>query len=68
MDLNVIKYDQIKGFNYIPSYAHVLTDVMDDFDAAVWEKEMGYALLLYANSLRIWFSSISYRKNPMTFI
>ncbi|MCX5841388.1 MAG: cellulase family glycosylhydrolase [Deltaproteobacteria bacterium] len=68
MELARKEYQHIRGFNYMPSYAFILFDVMDRFDVRVWDKEFGYARNLNANSLRIWVSSVSYHKDPTGFL
>jgi hypothetical protein len=62
------EYKKIRGFNYIPSYAFTLNDVMDRFDENTWQQEFGYAKKLNANSLRIWFSKESFSRNQDCFI
>ncbi|WP_135549369.1 glycoside hydrolase 5 family protein [Paenibacillus cymbidii] len=61
-------YAHVRGFNYIPSYAFILNDIMDQFQFAVWEREFAYAEALGANSLRIWFSSVSFHRNEGRFL
>jgi hypothetical protein len=68
MELIRKDYQNIRGFNYTPSYAFILNDVMDYFDEQVWDREFGYAEELNANSLRIWVSSVSFHKDPTRFI
>lgn len=61
-------YQQIRGFNYIPSYAYILNDIMDHFEEGVWDREFGYAKMLNANSLRIWVSSVSFHRDIPLFL
>lgn len=68
MELKRRDYENIRGFNYVPSYAFVLNDVMDLFNEQVWDREFGYAKNFNANSLRIWVSCVSYHRNPTRFI
>jgi len=68
MDLLRKDYQNLRGFNYVPSYAFILNDIMDRFDEQVWDREFGYARRLNANSLRIWFSNVSYHRDPARFI
>ena len=68
MKLNRPDYQHIRGFNYIPSYAMVLNDVMDNFDENVWDREFAYAEKLCANSLRVWVSMFSFMREPILFL
>jgi hypothetical protein len=68
MELLKKNYQNIKGFNYVPSYAFVLNDIMDCFNEQTWDREFKYAHDLGANSLRVWFSSVSYHKDPARFL
>jgi len=67
MELARKDYKDVRGFNYVPSYAFVLNDIMDMFDEKVWDREFGFARDLNANSLRIWLSSVSYHRDPTRF-
>ncbi len=40
MMLNNNPYSEVKGFNYWPSYAMVLNDVMDRFDLEIVKREL----------------------------
>ena len=45
MMLNNNPYSEVKGFNYWPSYAMVLNDVMDRFDLEIVKRELKLSLI-----------------------
>jgi endo-1,4-beta-mannosidase len=61
-------YQDIKGFNYVPSYAATIWDVIDLFDAEVWDREFGYSKRFHSNALRIWCDYISFQKDGKHFL
>ena len=52
MMLNNNPYSEVKGFNYWPSYAMVLNDVMDRFDLETVKRELKGAQNLGASCVR----------------
>ena len=61
-------YSWVRGVNYIPSYALILNDVMDYYDHDIIEKELTLAHEAGFNSVRMWFSDISYLRDPLRFL
>ena len=53
MMLNNNPYSEVKGFNYWPSYAMVLNDVMDRFDLETVKRELKGAQNLGASCVRV---------------
>lgn len=47
-------WQELRGFNYQPSYAATLLHLWTHFDPAVWERETGWATRFGANVLRLW--------------
>ncbi len=47
-------WQELRGFNYQPSYAATLQHIWTHFDAAIWERETGWATRFGANVLRLW--------------
>jgi endo-1,4-beta-mannosidase len=61
-------YAGMRGFNYVPSYAATIWDVFDDFDAAVWDRELGYAKRFDATALRVWCDHLSFQRDEERFL
>lgn len=68
MTLHNNPYAGVKGFNYWPSYAMVLNDVMDKFDLKTIGKELLGAQALGANCVRVWVSSVSWQRDSQKFL
>ena len=66
--LHNTQYQHIKGFNYIPSYAATIWDVIDHFDAKIWDREFGYSKRLEANALRIFCDYLSFQRDERHFL
>jgi hypothetical protein len=62
------EYQNVRGFNYVPSYAATIWDAMDRFDAATWDREFGYSKRFRANALRIWCDYLSFQKDEKHFL
>jgi len=61
-------YQHIKGFNYVPSYAATIWDVIDLFDEATWDREFSYSKRYRSNALRIWCDYLSYQRDASHFL
>ena len=61
-------YQDIRGFNYWPSYAMVLDDVMDRFCPETVERELEGARRLGANCVRVWVSNVSWQRDADRFL
>jgi hypothetical protein len=61
-------YSDLRGFNYVPSYAATIWDVIDDFDPTVWDREFGYSKRFEANALRIWCDFLSFQRDERHFL
>lgn len=62
------KYEYVRGFNYNPSNITFLRDVTEMFDEKIWERELGYAKDLGANTLRVWFDIDSHMRDEENFL
>lgn len=62
------QYQNIKGFNYVPSYAATIWDAIDLFDAKVWDREFGYSKRFHSNALRIWCNYLSFQRDQDHFL
>jgi len=62
------KYQDIKGFNYVPSYAATIYEAIDRFDEAVWDREFGYSKQFHSNTLRVWCDSLSFHRDEKHFL
>jgi hypothetical protein len=67
-ELKNTQYQQIKGFNYVPSYAATIWDVIDRFDAPTWDREFGYSKRFKSNALRIWCDFLSFQRDEDHFL
>ena len=68
MMLNNNPYSEVKGFNYWPSYAMVLNDVMDRFDLETVKRELKGAQNLGASCVRVWVSNVSWQRSAPRFL
>ena len=66
--LQNIAYQNIKGFNYVPSYAFTIWDALDSFNQETWDREFGYSKRFHANALRIWCDYLSFQKDEEGFL
>lgn len=66
--LNNTAYENIKGFNYVPSYAFTIWDAIDSFQEEVWDREFGYSKRFHANTLRVWCDYLSFQKDENGFL
>jgi hypothetical protein len=66
--LNDTTYADVRGFNYVPSYAATIWDAIDDFDRDVWDREFGFAKRFGSNALRIWCDYLSFQKDERRFL
>ena len=58
----------MRGANYVPSYAKNDVAIWLDFDAAVIDRELGYAERLRLNTVRVFLSQAVYERNPQQFL
>jgi endo-1,4-beta-mannosidase len=68
LQLSNQKYTHIKGFNYVPSNAATIWDVIDRFDAQLWDRELGYAKRFGSNALRVWCDHLSFQRDERQFL
>jgi hypothetical protein len=61
-------FAEIRGFNYVPSYAATIWDVLDNFDPVVWDRELGYSKRFGSNTLRVWCDVLSFLRDETVFI
>lgn len=62
------RYSFVRGFNYFPSNVTFLRDVTEMFDENLWMKELGYARIMGANTIRVWFDIDSHMRNQERFL
>jgi len=58
----------VRGFNYLPSYARNSIEFWRDYDPAVIERELSYAKRLKLNLTRVFLSYVVYEQKPMQFL
>ena len=58
----------MRGANYVPSYARNDVQMWLDFDAAVIDRELGYAERLKLNTVRVFLNQLAFEKQPTTFL
>ena len=65
-----MKYSEIRGFNYQPSYGSTGFELWQYFDAAVIDIELGRGRTYFPgmNAVRWWLSVDSYLRNPQRFL
>ncbi len=61
-------YSGVRGFNYVPSYAATIWDVVDRFDAAAWDRELGWSKRFGTNALRVWCDHLSFQRDEEHFL
>ena len=66
--INDKTYSYIRGFNYFASNVTFSRDVIELYDDAIWDRELGYAEQFKANTLRIWFDIDSFMRDERLFI
>ena len=57
----------LRGANYVPSYARNDVQLWMDYDAAVINRELGYAKKLGLNSVRVFLQFAVYERDPKLF-
>jgi len=67
-ELKNTQYQHIKGFNYLPSYAATIWDVIDHFNRNAWDREFGYCKRFKSNALRIWCDFLSFQRDEDHFL
>jgi len=61
-------YSQIRGVNYVPSYARNDLQIWNEFDAETIDRELGYAEKLKLNTVRVFLQYVIYEQDPDTFM
>lgn len=61
-------YSYLRGFNYTQSDAWTDTDFWEKYNHEIIDRDMGYAERLKLNSVRVFLTYSSYRKNPGQFL
>jgi len=59
-----LRPEDIKGANYIPSYARDDIELWLKFDSKIVNRELGYAEALGLNSVRVWINYAAYEMDP----
>jgi len=57
-------WSQVRGANYIASYARNAAEVWSKFDPEILDRELGYAQSLGLNSVRVWLDYWPYEADP----
>lgn len=61
-------YSSLRGANYVPSYARNDVQIWMDYDAAVVDRELGYAERLKLNTVRVFLQVAVYEQDPQRFL
>lgn len=61
-------FSWVRGANYVPSYARNDVQTWMDFDAAVIDRDLGYAEKLKLNMVRVFLQQAVYEKDPALFL
>lgn len=61
-------YSGVRGFNYVPSYAATIWDVVDRFDAAAWDRELAWSKRFGTTALRVWCDHLSFQRDEERFL
>ncbi|MCX6925972.1 MAG: cellulase family glycosylhydrolase, partial [Verrucomicrobia bacterium] len=61
-------YSCLRGANYVPSYARNDVQIWMDYDAAVVDRELGYAAKLKLNCVRVFLQVAVYEHDPRRFL
>ncbi len=61
-------FSQIRGANYVPSYASTSVGMWKDFDPQVIDRELALARRLSLNSVRVFLPYVVYEDDPQTFL
>lgn len=61
-------YSNLRGFNYTPSNVWTDSNFWEEYDHDIVDREMGYAKRLTLNSVRVFLTYSSYKKNPAQFL
>lgn len=62
------RFADVRGFNYMPSWAATVWDVVDRFDPETFERELGFSKRLGANTLRVWTDVLSFQRDEEAFL
>lgn len=62
------EYSGVRGANYVPSYARNDVQLWMDYDAAVIDRELGYAETLGLNCARVFLQFAVYERDPKLFL
>ena len=61
-------YGNLRGANYVPSYARNDVHLWMEFDPTVIDRELGYAAILKLNCVRVFMQYAVYEADPRTFL
>ncbi len=61
-------YSYLRGFNYTQGNVWTDTDFWEEYNHNITDREMGYAERLRLNSVRVFLTYSSYKKNPVRFL
>jgi len=64
----LVKYRDVRGFNYVPSYAKNGLVMWQEFDAKAWDRELSWVGKLGGNAIRIWLDPRAYEAKPAAFL
>ncbi len=62
------EYRDLRGANYVPSYARNDVQLWMDFDPVVIDRELGYAAKLKLNCVRVFLQFATYEADPKKFL
>ncbi len=61
-------FSDMRGANYVPSYARNDVQIWMDYDPAVIDRELGYAKRLKLNTVRVFLQYTVYERDPKLFL
>ncbi len=61
-------FSDMRGANYVPSYARNDVQIWMDYDPAVIDRELGYAERLKLNTVRVFLQYAVYERDPKLFL
>jgi len=68
VDQGTTHWDRLHGVNFIPSYARTAIESWRNYDAAVVDRELGFARSLGFNAVRAWLHEQAYLAGPDQFL
>ena len=61
-------FSELRGVNYVPSYARNDVQIWMDYDPVIIDRELGYAERLKLNTVRVFLQFAVYERDPQLFL